>query len=457
MDTRMDPKQLQELAGKHLWICFSELSGVRNSPMIVRGEGCYVYDSNGKRYLDGLAGLFLSNVGHGRGELADAAHEQMNELHFFPLWTFTHPKAIELAARLGELAPGDLNRVFFTTGGGEAVETAWKLAKQYFRAIGQPGRYKVISRQLAYHGTTLGALAITGYESMRAPYEPLPGGALHARTTDAYRAEEEGEALSEACAQDIERIILEEGPETVAAVFLEPVQNSGGCFPAPPGYFRRVREICDRHGVLLVSDEVICAFGRLGHVFACDRYDYSPDMITCAKGLTSGYVPLGATIVSDRMARPFLESGTTFMHGMTYGGHPVGCAVGLANIELIEKEDLCGRVREYEADFRAQLETLYDLPIVGDVRGEGYFYGIELVKDQETKQAFSEEECNRLLGDFLSPRLFELGLICRVDDKGEPVVQLSPPLTAGPEEFREITGILRQAFNEAWEMIVAGD
>jgi adenosylmethionine-8-amino-7-oxononanoate aminotransferase len=454
MTKHLDPGQLEELARKHLWVYFAQLSSSAEVPIIVRGEGCYVFDSKGKRYLDGLAGLFLSNVGHGRKELADAAYEQMTQLHYFPLWTYTHPRAIELAAKLAELAPGDLNRVFFTTGGGEAVETAWKLAKQYFRAIGQPERHKIIARQLAYHGTTMGALAITGVEMMRAPYEPLTPGAFHARHTGAYRAEAQGEALAALCADDIERIILEQGPETVAAVILEPVQNSGGCFPPPPGYFQRVREICDRHGVLLVSDEVICAFGRLGHMLACDRYGYLPDIITCAKGLTSGYAPVGATIFRDRLVEPFIDSGRTFLHGMTYGGHPVGCSVGLANIEILEREDLPGRVRQHEDAFLRELKTLEDLPIVGDIRGAGYFYGIELVKDKQTQGRFSPDECNRLLRDFLSHRLFELGLICRAEDKGEPVVQLAPPLVAGPEEFAEIAAILRQALSEAWDVVV---
>jgi len=453
MIAKRSPKELVELANKHLWIYFSQLKKDGELAVIERGEGSYVFDNEGKRYIDGLAGLFLTNVGHGRSELADAAHEQMMNLHFFPLWVHAHPTAIELAAKLADLAPGDLNRVFFTTGGGEAVETAWKLAKQYFRAIGQPNRYKVIARDLAYHGTTLGALAITGIEAIRTPYAPLPPGAFHARNTSAYRAPEDGEALAEVCANDIERIMLEEGPETVAAVLLEPVQNAGGCFPPPPGYFQRVREICDRHGVLLISDEVICAFGRIGHMFGCERYDYQPDIITCAKGMTSGYAPLGATIISDRVAKPFLDSDEVFLHGMTYGGHPVGCAVGLANIEIMERENLPGRVLEYQDAFRQELETLSDLPIVGEVRGAGYFYGIELVKDKATKGRFSAEESNHLLRDFLSPRLFDLGLICRAEDKGEPVIQLAPPLVAGPEEFREITRILRQALSEAGDRL----
>jgi adenosylmethionine-8-amino-7-oxononanoate aminotransferase len=249
----------------------------------------------------------------------------------------------------------------------------------------------------------------------------------------------------------IEERILFEGPETVAAVFLEPVQNAGGCFVPPPGYFQRVREICDRYGVLLVSDEVICAFGRLGFMFWCERYDYLPDMITCAKGLTSGYSPLGAVICRDHLAEPFLEGKASFAHGLTFGGHPVSCAVALANLDIFEREDLLAHVREQEPVFRERIEGLRDLPIVGDVRGAGFFLAMELVKDQATRETFSNEESEDLLRGFLSPRLLELGLICRADDRGDPVVQLSPPLIAGPAEFDEIERTLRTTLTEAWD------
>jgi len=447
--SQTEKSELQELAARHLMMHFSDLK--YDASVITRGEGCYVYDEEGNKYFDGLAGLFLSNVGHGRTEIADAVHQQLNQLHYFPLWTYSHPVAIKLAARLAALAPGDLNRAFFTTGGSEAVESAWKLAKQYFKAKGKPGKYKVIARDLAYHGTTMGALSVTGLEAIKEAFAPLTPGGFHARTTDNYRSEEQGEALAEACANDIERIIIEQGPDTVAAVYLEPVQNSGGCLPPPPGYFERVRKICDKHDVLLVSDEVICGFGRLGYLFACERYGYQPDIITCAKGLTSGYVPLGAAIVSDKIADAFLNVDETFLHGITFGGHPAACAAAMANLDIMEREDLCGNVRKNEGAFRAALETLSDLPIVGDIRGAGYFFGIELVKNRETKERLTEDECERTLRGILSPRLFELGLICRADDRGEPVIQLSPPLIATPEDFQEIARILRIALEEASE------
>jgi len=444
----------QQAARDNLWMHFTRLSAYADAPVpvIVKGEGAYIYDENGKRYLDGLSGLFVVQAGHGRAELADAAAAQAKELAFFPLWSYAHPTGAALAARLASLTPGDLNRVFFTTGGGEAVETAWKLARQYHALNGEPGRYKVISRSIAYHGTTMGALSITGIPALRAPFEPLVPGARKVMNTNRYRcyACAQLPACTMTCADDIERQIQYEGPESVAAVFLEPVQNAGGCFPPPDGYFARVREVCDKYGVLLVSDEVICAFGRLGTMFACERYGYVPDMITCAKGMTSGYSPIGAMIASDRVVEPFLQGTTTFPHGYTFGGHPVSAAVALANLDLFEREDLLGNVRHNEAAFEATLRKLEDLPIVGEVRGAGYFWGIELVKDKATRETFNEDESERLLRGFLSRALFEAGLYCRADDRGDPVIQLAPPLTCGPEHFDEIERILRSVLTQAW-------
>ncbi|HET9188901.1 MAG TPA: aspartate aminotransferase family protein [Acidothermaceae bacterium] len=448
----------QEAARRHLWLHFTRMSSYaqHDVPVIVRGEGAYVYDENGKRYLDGLAGLFVSMAGHGRTELAEAAARQAAELAYFPLWSYAHPRAVELAERLASLTPGDLNRIFFTTGGSEAVESAWKLARQYFRATGQPSRYKVISRDIAYHGTTMGALSITGLPAIKTPFEPLVPGSVRVPNTNFYRAPEHGddvEAFGRWAADEIERAILREGPETVAAVYLEPVQNSGGCFPPPPGYFQRVREICDRHGVLLVSDEVICAFGRLGHYFGSERYGYQPDIITMAKGMTSGYAPIGAMAVSDRLIEPFLKDTTTFLHGITFAGHPVSAAVALANLDLFEKEDLLGNVRRNEGAFRASLEKLTDLPIVGEIRGDGYFYGIELVKDKDTRETFDDDESERLLRGYLSGALFDAGLICRADDRGDPVIQLAPPLIIEQEEFDFIEQTLRAVLTKAWEIL----
>jgi adenosylmethionine-8-amino-7-oxononanoate aminotransferase len=453
-----DAERLSADAHEHLWMHFTRISSYESAPVptIVRGEGARIYDVNGRSYLDGLAGLFVVQAGHGRKELAEAAYKQASELAFFPIWSYAHPPAIELADRLADYAPGDLNKVFFTTGGGEAVETAWKLAKQYFKLVGKPMKHKVISRSIAYHGTPQGALSITGIPDAKKYFEPLVPGAHKAPNTNFYRAPEHGddlEAFGRWAADQIELAIQMEGPDTVACVFLEPVQNSGGCFPPPPGYFQRVREICDRHDVLLVSDEVICAFGRLGTMFGCDKFGYVPDIITCAKGLTSGYSPIGACIVSDRIAAPFWTGTDYFPHGYTFGGHPVSAAVAMANLDIFEREGLNAHVLQNEGAFRATLEKLTDLPIVGDVRGDGYFYGIELVKDKATKETFDADESERLLRGFLSRALFDNGLYCRADDRGDPVVQLAPPLVIGQPEFDEIEQILRSVLTEAWSRL----
>ncbi|MCY9787574.1 aspartate aminotransferase family protein [Nocardiopsis sp. EMB25] len=458
MAASLSPQDVQRAAKDHLWMHFTEMAAYDDAdvPVITRGEGVHVYDSNGKKYLDGLAGLFVSQAGHGRTEIADAIAEQARELAYFPIWTYAHPKAAELAERIADLAPGDLNRVFFTTSGSEAVESAWKLARQYFKAIGEPLRHKVISRKIAYHGSSLGALSITGLQGIKTQFEPLVPSTIQVPNTDFYRAPVHGddpEAFGRWAADQIEDAILQNDPDTIAAVFVEPVQNSGGCFPPPPGYLQRVREICDRYGVLMVSDEVICAFGRLGEYFGATKYGYVPDMITFAKGATSGYVPLGGVVARERLMEPFKEEGNVFLHGITFAGHPVAAAAALANIDLFEKEGILDNVRENAPVFRATLEKLLDLPIVGDVRGDGFFYGIELVKDKETKEVFTAEESARLLKGFLSQALFEAGLVCRADDRGEPVVQLSPPLTCGPEHFDEMERILRKVLTEAWERL----
>ncbi|ALG11249.1 aspartate aminotransferase family protein [Kibdelosporangium phytohabitans] len=456
--TAYDAADLARSASEHLWMHFTRHSTFADTPppVIVRGEGAYVFDAEGKRYLDGLAGLFAVQVGHGREELAQAAAEQTRELGYFPLWGTAHPTAIELAERMTSAAPGDLNRVFFTVSGGESVETAWKLAKQYFKLTGKPTKHKVISRSLAYHGTSQGALSITGIPAAKQDFEPLVPSAIKVPNTNIYRAPvfgDDPEAYGRWAADQIAQAIEMEGPDTVAAVFLEPVQNTGGCFVPPPGYFQRVREICDQYDVLLVSDEVICAFGRLGHDFGAKRYGYQPDMITVAKGLTSGYAPLGAVLVSDRLVEPYLTGTNTFLHGSTYGGHPVSCAVALANLDLMEREDLYGHVLASESAFKSTLDKLTDLPIVGDVRGAGFFYGIELVKDKATKETFSAEESERVLRGFLSGALFDAGLYCRADDRAEPVIQFSPPLICGQQQFDEIEQILRKVLTEAWQLL----
>ncbi len=345
------------------------------------------------------------------------------------------------------MAPGDLNHVFFTSGGSEAVESALKLARHYFRMTGKGQKHKVIARDVAYHGTTMGALMATGLTDLRWPYEPFAQGGCHVPNTNSYHWPADRDPLW--AAEQIRERIEFEGPQTVAAVILEPLQNAGGCIPPQEGYFQRVREICDEHDVLLISDEVICAWGRLGHYFGCERYGYQPDIVTSAKALTSAYAPMGAMIASERIYEPFSTGTASFTHGFTFAGHPVAAAAAMANIDVFEREDLCGNVRENEDEFRALLDGLKDIPIVGDVRGAGYFHAIELVKDQETKEGFNDEESESLLRGFLSGELYRRGLICRADDRGDPVIQLAPPLICGSEHFAEIESTLRGVLTEA--------
>jgi adenosylmethionine-8-amino-7-oxononanoate aminotransferase len=469
--------ELRQMASEHLWLHFTNMAA-QKPPIIVRGDGCYLEDVDGKRYLDALAGLFSVNLGYGFGEeIGQAALEQMRELPFYTNWTYAHPRAIELATEVASLAPGDLNRVFFCSGGSEAVESAWKLARQYFQvragATQRPGvepgemvgrqvggtpagrKYKAIARDVAYHGTTFGALSINGVEALRTPFEPLVPEVRHVSNTNRYHRppEETEEEFTAFLLDELERTILEMDPETVCLVHMEPIQNAGGSFIAPAGYWRGVRELCDKYDILLSADEVITGFGRVGHWFASERYDIRPDIITCAKGLSSSYAAIGAVVATDRVMEPFLSASSMYTHGITFGGHPVMSAIALKNIEIMKRERIMEHVLANEGAFRATLEQLLDLPIVGDVRGTGYFYALELVKNKETRETFTDEECETLLRGFLSPRLFERGLICRADDRGDPVVQISPPLVATQAEFDEMTGILGETLAEAWEQI----
>ncbi|MGZ4301286.1 MAG: aminotransferase class III-fold pyridoxal phosphate-dependent enzyme [Gaiellaceae bacterium] len=454
-------------------------------PIIVRGDGCYLEDAHGKRYLDALAGLFSVNIGYGFGEeIGEAAAAQMRELPFYTNWSYAHPRAIELASEVASLAPGDLNRLFFVSGGSEAVESAWKLARQYYSARGEmrtrvariPGqridpvvdyeaaeaaalstgrRWKAISRHIAYHGTTMGALSINGIPALRIPFEPLVPDVLHVRNTNRYhRPPEETEAEFTAfLLDDLEHTIEAAGPETVAMVIMEPVQNAGGAFTPPEGYWRGVRELCDRYDILLCADEVITGFGRVGAWFGSERYDIRPDLMTIAKGLSSSYAAIGGVVASDRVMEPFMQDASMYSHGITFGGHPVMSAIALKNIEIMKRERIVEHVAESQDRFHETLSQLLELPIVGDVRGTGFFYAIELVKDKETRESFDDKECETLLRDFLSPRLFERGLICRADDRGDPVIQISPPLIAGQHEFDQIVSILGDVLTEAWTRV----
>ena len=449
----MSVEQLEQAARDHLWLHFTRMKD-QTPPIIVRGEGCYLEDVYGKRYLDALAGLFAVQIGYSYGEeMGQAALEQMRELPFYTNWSYAHPRAIELAHEIAQLAPGDLNRVFFVSGGSEAVESAWKLARQFYQARGER-RWKAVSRRTAYHGTTMGALSINGIPELRAPFEPLVPDVIHVRNTNRYHrppAETE-EEFTAFLLEDLESAIVQAGPGTVAMVIMEPVQNAGGSFTPPKGYWQGVRAICDRYGILLCADEVITGFGRIGEWFGSELYDIRPDLVTCAKGLSSAYASIGAVIAADRVVEPFLGE-ATYTHGITFGGHPVQCAIALKNIEIMKRERVVENVRDNGGDFRATLAQLLDLPIAGDLRGTGFFYALELVKDKETRETFTDDECETLLRGFLSPTLFEKGLICRADDRGDPVVQISPPLIATQKEFDEITGTLGDVLSEAWQRI----
>jgi adenosylmethionine-8-amino-7-oxononanoate aminotransferase len=452
--TAMSVDELQKAARDHLWLHFTRM-GSTEVPIIVRGEGCYLEDSNGKRYLDALAGLFAVQVGYSYGEeMGQAALEQMRELPFYTNWSYAHPRAIELAHEIAQLTPGDLNRVFFVSGGSEAVESAWKLARQYYSARGER-RWKAVGRRVAYHGTTMGALSINGIAAIRAPFEPLVPDTLHVRNTNRYHRppDETEEEFTAFLLEDLDSAIEQAGPETVAMVLMEPVQNAGGAFTPPAGYWQGVREICDKYEVLLCADEVITGFGRLGSWFGSEHYDIKPDMITCAKGLSSAYASIGAVVASDRVVEPFLDDSSMYTHGITFGGHPTQCAIALKNIEIMKRERVVENVCDNGDAFRTTLEQLLDLPIAGDLRGTGFFYALELVKDKETRETFSDEECETLLRGFLSPQLFEKGLICRADDRGDPVIQISPPLIATQKEFDIIAGTIGEVLEEAWSRV----
>jgi adenosylmethionine-8-amino-7-oxononanoate aminotransferase len=453
-----DAAALQQMARDHLWLHFTRMGGGAEIPVIVTGDGCYLEDANGKRYLDALAGLFAVQIGYSYGEeIGEAAAAQLKELPFYTNWSYAHPRAIELSAELAKLAPGDLNRAFFVNGGSEAVESAWKLARQYHSARGER-RWKAVSRRVAYHGTTMGALSINGIAALRAPFEPLVPDVVHVRNTNRYHRppEETEEEFTAFLLEDLDSAIEQAGPETVAMVIMEPVQNAGGAFTPPAGYWAGVREICDRYGILLCADEVITGYGRLGSWFGSEKYDIQPDLVTCAKGLSSAYASIGAVLTTDAVMEPFLQGDSMYTHGITFGGAPVQAAIALKNLEIMQREGIVEHVDEEQGAFRSTLEQLLELPIAGDLRGTGFFYALELVKDKETRETFTEDECEELLRGFLSPALFERGLICRADDRGDPVIQISPPLIATQAEFDEMTGILGDVLSEAWSRLDGG-
>lgn len=459
MKSNFDTQRLQKAAKDNLWMHFTRMGSFTNEykvPVICKGDGPYIFDTEGNRYLDGISSLFATQIGHGRAEMGEAFAQQAGQLAYFPNWSYANPPAIELASKLASLAPGDLNHVFFSASGSESIETASKLIKQYHKLTGNPRKHKMISRYLSYHGTTAGALSITALPAIKEMFEPLVPGHFKVPNTNAYRAPAQyatdPTGFGIWAAERIEEAILFEGPDTVAAVFIEPVQNAGGCFVPPPGYLKLVREICDKYNVILVADETITGFGRIGAFFASTRYGLVPDIIICGKGMTSGYAPVGAMIASEKLFEPFSKGKISFLHGSTFGGNPAGAAVALKNIEIIENENLVENVLAREDTHRASLETLKELPIVGDVRGAGYFWALELVKDKESKTSFDDEESENLLRGFLSHSLFEAGLYCRADDRGDPTVQIALPLICDETHFEQVRKILHESLSQASEM-----
>lgn len=447
--------------GDHLWLHFTRASEWRGdattAPNLVRGEGCHVWDADGTRYIDGLAGLYCVQIGYGWDEIADAAAAQMRTLPYATNWGTVHEPSMVLAERLAERFPEAIEQFFFVSSGSEAIEAAMKLALQYHRMNGDAHRYRFISRDWAYHGTTLGALGVNGVSVIRTMFEPLRPGHHHVPNTNQYRCQASATCppCDLSCARSIEQVIQAEGPESVAAVVIEPVQNVGGCFLPPPGYLEHVREVCDRYGVLLIADEVITGFGRLGTWTGSERHGLRPDIVTFAKGVTSGYAPLGGIGFTNAIAEVLAsDPKAMYLHGATWGGHPVSTAVALANLVVIEREGMLQNVQDNEGWLRAQLEELmtrHDL--IGDVRGEGYFIGVELVADRATKEPLSDEQSERIMRGFVSGRLKELGLLCRTDDRDQPFIQFSPPLIAGREVLGEMVSILDQVLTEAASLV----
>jgi adenosylmethionine-8-amino-7-oxononanoate aminotransferase len=424
--------------------------------VLERGEGPYVFDVHGRRYVDGLSSLFCCQLGYGYGkEMAAVASAQLERLCFNTNWGTAHPPALELAERLTGLAPEGIAKAFFTNGGSESVEAAWKIVRQYHVANGEPGRTKAIARKIAYHGVTLGALSFTGIPRIKDQFGPPAVPTRHVANTNAYRSELQGEELTRSLLDELELAIQEEGPETVAMVIAEPIQNAGGCFVPPPGYWSGLREICDRHGILLVADEVISGCGRLGAWFGVERYGGRPDLITLAKGITSAYAPMGAVLVADRVAELLHRANAPLRHGITFGGHPVSASIALRNVEIFERDGVLENVRRLEPYLRRRLEEeVLPLPIVGDVRGDGFFYAAELVSDAGAGR-FEPADAAHLVSSVLPPKLLEVGLIARADDRGDPVLQIAPPLIADEAVLDEIVVKMRDALLLASDEIAA--
>ncbi len=458
----MDHDQLQELAHDHLLLHFAPngFYGPQATPLLVleRGEGVHVFDTEGRRFLDGLSSLFCAQIGYSFGEeMAQAATAQLRKLCFNTNYSTAHPPAIELASRLSELTPGDLGKVFFTSGGSEAVDSAWKIARLYHVANGQPERTKAIARHGAYHGVTMGALALTGVPGAKAPFGRSAFPVVHVSNTDAFRAPDgdDPECFAARLLDEIEQAVLREGPETIGLIAAEPVQNAGGCLVPPPGYWEGLRRIADEYGILLLADEVITGFGRLGEMFGSTRVGASPDLITVAKGLTSAYAPMGAVLVSDRVAAPLYEGERVLAHGHTFGGHPLAAAMALRNLEIFARDGVVDNVRALEPHLDGRMNLLRELPVVGDVRGTGFLWSVELVKDDDATP-FGVEEARWLVRNLIPERLLDHGLIAKPDDRGATVVTIAPPLISTKDELDDIVDAMTEVLVEVGDAVSVG-
>ena len=443
----------RQRARDHLLPHFTRGDAWRQDDLVVidRGEGCYVWDTEGNRYLDGLAGLFCTNLGHGRSDLTAAAAKQMDKLAFYPNWGFAHPSATDAASMIAAVAPTDLDRVFFVSSGSEAVESALKFARCYHLANGDEARHKVVARQWAYHGTTLGALALTGIPGFRDPYLPmLADNVVRVPNTLGYEAESARTARELPCVSAIEEAIVAAGPETVAMVIAEPVQNGRGALVPPEGYWQELRRICDAYGVLLCADEVINSFGRLGHWFGSGRFGAEPDMITFAKGVTSAYQPLGGLVVRGPLVDRVWDSPVAmFVHGSTFGGHPVATAVAVASMAALRDEDVFTGVLGREDRLGNGLRELMSAhACVKDVRGTGYFYSVELMRDRDSGLELTEPETAELLpGGVLDRLVRSARVLVRPDGRGAVMLAVSPPLVADESVIDDLLGRLDQVLD----------
>lgn len=448
----------QEKARDHLLLHFSK-QRIDDLLVIERGDGPYVFDTEGRRYIDSLSSLFCAQLGYSYGaEMAEAASRQLSTLAFHTTWATAHPTAIELAEAIAARAPAEDYRVFFTSGGSESVEAAWKLAREHFIAIGQPQRTKAIARKTAYHGVTLGALSFTGLPDYAADFGPPAVEVTHVSNTNAYRAPDGTDpvAFRDRLLAEVEHAIIAAGPDTVAMIIAEPVQNAGGCLVPPPGYWAGLRRIADRYGILLMADEVITGFGRLGEWFGITAESVAPDLISIAKGLTSAYAPMGGVLARSRVTEPMITNDAPFRHGITFGGHPLSAAIALRNIEIFERDRILDNVRSLSPHLAAELHSLRSLPIVGDVRGSGFFWAVELVKDERGTR-FDQAERDFLLRSYLPRRLRAAGLIARPDDRGDSVIQIAPPLISDRALLDEIAARLGDVLEDAGhEMSLTG-